>query len=212
MAQFIISLIVLILSAISLAAVVALWVYSDAKKRSNDAWIWVLLTFIIFPVGLIIYLAVGRTQASEEAPPRKGKFVIPAVALAILLVVSCGAMVHSIVIGSLAGYGSVNTGSYVMSRNWYSNGRWNFDARSANGRTSRTPMLTAEELDSFFVSSANDGGEMNLTISQGDVTVTIDLTGDFRGNIDMSRFSPGRVRLQLNFDRASGIGTTIQWR
>jgi subtilisin-like proprotein convertase family protein len=73
-------------------------------------------------------------------------------------------------------------------------------------------MLTAGELDSFFVSSVNDGGEVSLTISQGDVTVTIDLTGDFRGNIDMSRFSPGRVRLQLNFDRASGIGTTIQWR
>jgi heme/copper-type cytochrome/quinol oxidase subunit 4 len=212
MLQFVLSLIGLVLSAIALTGIVAIWVYKDAKARSENAVAWALLSFFTIPIGLIIYLVVGRTKEREDSAPPKSRVVIPVIILIILISTSSGFLTHSILNGSLSGFASINSGSFIMSRNWLSNGHWSFSAGSANGMTRRSPSLTAEELDNFHVNSSNSGGEMELVVSQGDMIIVIDINDSFNDYIDMSDFSPGQIRIQLNFERASSVSTSIRWR
>jgi len=212
MLLFILSLIGLILSAVTLAGTTALWVYKDAKARSANAGVWAILCLVVFPVGLIIYLVAGRPPKSEGALPQKKRFITAIVVLAVLLVVSTSLLIVSVTSGDLAGFGSVSSGAFIMSNDWYSNGQWSFSARSANGRSTRSPTLSAEELNSMFVTNANSNGIVGLKISQGDFDVTVDITGNYSDKIDMSGFSPGKVKLQLIFSKASNVSTSIRWR
>ncbi|MCL2704033.1 MAG: hypothetical protein FWE91_10565 [Defluviitaleaceae bacterium] len=212
MLLFTLSLIGLILSIFALLGTVALWVYKDAKTRAENAGIWAILSLVAFPVGLIVYLLAGRTKKVNGTPAPKIKLIILAIFFAVLVAVSAGLLIYSVTGGSLTGFGSVKSGAFSMSMNWYSDGRWSFNARSANGRISRSPNLTAEELNSFFVTNSNNNGEVSLLISQGNVETTVDISGYFNGYIDMSDFKPGRIRLQLNFNRASDVSALIRWR
>jgi hypothetical protein len=47
------------------------WVYNDARKRGNpNAVLWAVVTFLSNPLGLILYLILGRNQgAAGGAPP-----------------------------------------------------------------------------------------------------------------------------------------------
>jgi hypothetical protein len=53
------------------------WVYQDAAARGNDkAGLWALLVFLTPIIGLLIYLLVGRDQATRDLPdplPRRGE-------------------------------------------------------------------------------------------------------------------------------------------
>jgi Ribosomal protein L32 len=41
----------------------ALWIYTDGRKRGIEyAWIWALLALVSFPVPLIIYIIISRTD------------------------------------------------------------------------------------------------------------------------------------------------------
>jgi len=213
MLLFILSLIGVILTFIALACVTALWVFKDAKSRSKDPVPWTILA-LVFPIGLVIYLAVGRATGDGAAPQKKNLAapIAAIIILAILLITSIGLLTYSIVSGSMSGFGSATSGVFTMSSSRYSDGLWTYSARSANGRTSRSPNLTAEELSSFSVTSSNSEGEMRLQITQGDLELVVDLTGNYSGNPDLSRFSPGRIRLQLVFERASDVSTSVRWR
>jgi hypothetical protein len=50
------------------------WIYNDAKKRGNpNAVIWAIVNLLSDPLGLILYLIIGRNQvASWGGPPAAG--------------------------------------------------------------------------------------------------------------------------------------------
>jgi hypothetical protein len=50
------------------------WVYTDAKKRGNpNAILWVVVTFFLGLIGLILYVLIGRNQGtSMGGPPPTG--------------------------------------------------------------------------------------------------------------------------------------------
>lgn len=91
------------------------------------------------------------------------------------------------------------------------NGAWTFNALSANGTATRTARLNENELTAFRVDSINANGDVFLTITQGNTTNTIDISKGFDGYIDMSEFTPGRIRMELNFERVEGVNTAIRW-
>jgi len=211
MALFIISIILTVLSAIALTAICALWVYKDAKVHSEHAAIWALLSIMSFPIGLIIYILVGR-QKNSDAPTFKNHYKIPTILLSILLVASIGLTIGTALGDGMAGFSSVRTGSFSRSMDWYNNGHWTFNASRANGRITRNPSLSAAELNTVFISSNNSEGEVRLILSQGDVEEIIYLSDNFSGYIDMSNFNPGRIRMRLIFDAARNVNTSIRWR
>ncbi len=52
-------LIIFIIIPIFFLILISIWVYKDAKKRDMNAFVWVLIIWIIpFFVGLIVYLKV----------------------------------------------------------------------------------------------------------------------------------------------------------
>jgi len=53
--------------AIIAGALLAAWVYQDAKKRRMDAFLWAFLVFLMGLIGLAIYLIVCRKHAPKES-------------------------------------------------------------------------------------------------------------------------------------------------
>ena len=47
----------------------AVWVYRDAKKRSMEATLWLLLVLLTGFIGLIVYLIVRREHPIQQPPP-----------------------------------------------------------------------------------------------------------------------------------------------
>jgi hypothetical protein len=46
------------------------WVYTDAKKRGNpNAILWVVVTFFLGLIGLILYVLIGRNQGTTMGGP-----------------------------------------------------------------------------------------------------------------------------------------------
>ncbi len=46
------------------------WIYNDAKKRGNpNAVIWAVLNLVSDPLGLILYLIIGRNQMTPLGGP-----------------------------------------------------------------------------------------------------------------------------------------------
>ena len=211
MALLVFSIIITVISAIALTGMCALWVYNDAKGKTENAAIWALLSAMSFPVGLLIYLLVGRPK-NCDAPVFKNNFKVPAILFAVLLVVSVGLLVGSALSDNMAGFASVRTGVFRRSMDWYSNGNWRFNAERANGRITRNPVLSAEELNTVFVMNSNSDGTVRLEVTQGNVERSFDLTDNFNGYLDMSDFNPGRIRMRLVFDGAIGVNTSVQWR
>jgi hypothetical protein len=41
---------------------------------------------------------------------------------------------------------------------------------------------------------------------------TFDLTGTFDGNIDTSAFTPGKLSIRLNLDKAKGVDVEVKWK
>jgi len=57
--------IVIALAGIALYVAMVIWVYRDAKVRTNNPIIWTLIVLLVPNyIGLIIYLLVGRRQGS----------------------------------------------------------------------------------------------------------------------------------------------------
>lgn len=49
--------------------ILAVWVYKDAKKRGENAVLWLLVVLLTGIIGLIVYLIVRKGERKEEQPP-----------------------------------------------------------------------------------------------------------------------------------------------
>ena len=96
MAFFIIGLVSFILTLLATMAVLGLWVYEDAKVKSDQSPVlWVLIVLLVPNlVGLIIYLLVGRTNKNVPAP---GTYKKPLIAAAVCFLISIGLFIGGLI-------------------------------------------------------------------------------------------------------------------
>jgi hypothetical protein len=185
-------------------------------KSDQSPLLWLLLVLFVSPVGIIVYLLAGRTKKDEPAP---GKYKKAIIAAAICFVLSTGLFAAGLVTfvtaeleGFSTGFGSVSSGVSTVSRSQVRNNVWTYTARSKNGWERRSPNLTAEQLANFHVLSDSGEGVLLLRLEQGDVSETIDISGFFDQQINMSAFEAGRVRITIEFSRARDVDITINWQ
>jgi hypothetical protein len=58
------------LIGLAIAAAIAYWIYTDAKKRGNpNAVIWAIVGFFLGLIGLLLYVLIGRNQGTATPPP-----------------------------------------------------------------------------------------------------------------------------------------------
>jgi hypothetical protein len=49
------------------------WIYNDAQKRGlPNGLLWAVLNFFFFPIGLLLYLILGRNQTPTGGAPPTG--------------------------------------------------------------------------------------------------------------------------------------------
>src|SRR4051794_30390220 len=59
-----------VIVAIGIHLAITYWIYNDAKKRGNpNAVIWAVLNFLSDPLGLLLYLVIGRNQTTPLGGP-----------------------------------------------------------------------------------------------------------------------------------------------
>ncbi|MCL2603280.1 MAG: hypothetical protein FWD90_02240 [Defluviitaleaceae bacterium] len=212
MALFIVGTSVFSLAVIGLVIILALWTFNDAKVRScQPPVLWVLLVMLVFPVGIILYLLIGRTK---KGITNGNRFKIPAVVMSVIFFLSAVLFVMGIihfVQSDFSGLSSGRNGTFISSSNSINNREWNFRARSVNGWVYRTLDLNARQLNAFHVSGYSNGN-VSLRLEQGERMEAIDITGSFHSSIDMSAFEPGRIRVTLEFDNAHDVDIIVRWR
>ena len=49
--------------------ILAIWVYKDAKKRGENAVLWLLVVLLTGIIGLIVYLIVRKSEQPAPPPP-----------------------------------------------------------------------------------------------------------------------------------------------
>ena len=195
-------------------ACLALWVYEDAKVKSQQSpLLWVLVALLVPNlIGLIIYLLVGRTNKHMSSP---GRYKRLAIASALCFALGTGIFIGGIVnfanADMLGTYGARQIGSFAGYDDILRNGVWTISAERANGYSRRTPALRGVEMDVFHVISTGDGN-ISLRIEQERHIETIDISNSFDGHIDLHRFEPGRIGITVEFDQAEDVNITIRWR
>jgi len=214
MTLFIVGLVLFIFTIFGFTISLLLWVYEDAKVKSeHPPALWVILVFFSSGIGIILYFIIGRTK--KEVPPpgtHRGKVVallillIPAIALFVVGTVNFARNADNFFPNA-----SMSSGSFTSRSESFRNSQWTFSARSANGWTRRSPNLSAEELLAFHVSSSSGDG-VTLLLEQGEHSEAIDISGNFHGYVDLRRFEPGRIRVTLQFDQARDVHVTMRWR
>jgi hypothetical protein len=104
-------------------------------------------------------------------------------------------------------------GTGVVTTGWSSSGEqtvsevdsWSYTASRINGNARRDIDFSAGSLANLHINSGNSEGSIWLTLSQGDLEESFDISGSFSGNIDTSAFEPGQIRVALRFDNAQDI-------
>ncbi|MCL2817278.1 MAG: hypothetical protein FWD39_02690 [Clostridiales bacterium] len=121
-------------------------------------------------------------------------------------------LIFAIALAGCVGNGMVFSGSSSGMRKELKDGSWKITAKSINGTATRTVYMNALDVKGAMrVTNANSEGKVFLIISQGDVEKTVELSGEFSEDIDMSDFEPGSVKLRLKFEKAKDVKVTITW-
>ena len=223
MVWFVVGIVLFVTALLAFLASLALWVYRDAKVKSEQSpAIWVLIVlFVPNLIGLIIYLLVGRTNKNLPAPGTyKRLVIITAICFALAMGVFIGGTIRFATMDMSGSYGVRQIGSFVRHEDNLRNGVWTINADHANGYSRRTPVLTETELGAFHVSISSGGGNVSLRLEQQLTDIgsthrkqTIDFDGDFDGFIDLRDFhEPGRIAITVEFDHAEDVVVTIRWR
>jgi hypothetical protein len=87
-------------------------------------------------------------------------------------------------------------------------GGWAISAGRVNGHATRDVDIDSE---SMYVFGTFSSGGVRVTISQGNKSEVITLTDNFAEYINMGEFSPGRVRLRIDFNEAHATHVILAW-
>jgi len=88
---------------------------------------------------------------------------------------------------------------------------WTITAATLRGRSTRTVDMTTDQLAALHVTSFLSGGEVQLTITQGNVSASFYLTGEYNQAIDTGAFEPGQIDLRLDFWDAEDVHVNMGW-
>ncbi|MCL2372097.1 MAG: PLDc N-terminal domain-containing protein [Defluviitaleaceae bacterium] len=209
MTIFIISTILFSILALAFTLTVTVWTYEDAKLKSNHTpMIWVVIVLFTSPIGIILYLIIGRHK--KDVPGPTG-FRLPIIIFTLLFLASAAFFTYGTVrFVQEVGGASVRMGSFSGSRSHLRNETWTFTANRANGHERRNINFTAAQLNDFHVFS-DSGGGTTLRLEQNNNVKTVDISGFVDRNVDLSAFEPGRVRVRLDFDRADDVYVRLSW-
>jgi len=89
---------------IAIAVFLGMWVYNDAKERSDDPIPWTLIAlFVPMPIGIILYLLLGRSKARQSTGRYLKPLIVTAVLFVLNLFVVIGCAIHLLVLMSQHG-------------------------------------------------------------------------------------------------------------
>ena len=199
--------------AILLAALTAIWVYRDAKSRGLSAGLWALVALLgQAPVGLLVYLLIGRKDAPVVTKPVKGMpYLIAGILCFVIMIGSSVAFVtHAIVSnGADTGWSGVSVGS--VETNW--NGEWSMHYHYCD-RT-HTKRVNVPEGSALIAGASCLEGEITLLVTAGEFSELFHLSGGETAHLTFPP-DPGRsytsVRLLLVCDRARDGDVMIRWK
>ena len=210
MALFIIGIVTFVVAVIGTMVMLGLWVYEDAKVKSDQPpGLWVLIVLLVPNlIGLIIYLLVGRINKNVPSP---GTYKKPLIAAAVCLLFAIGLFIAGIVhFTTVDRFGVQHNGSFIGLQDTFNRREWTISAGSANGTSRRTFTLNRLDLDVFHVESSA-AGEIILRFQQGVRVETVDISGMFDGPVDLSGFNSGRIEITVEFVYAENVNIIINW-
>jgi len=217
---FVAAIIIFVLAAVIVKVFLCLWIYHDAKAKSEqEPSLWVLVViFLSDVIGLIVYFLVGRTKKDVPTPGTyKKPLIISALLLIPITIFFVLATINFVVDetgGDMRGSVTMSSGTWMGRNSSYRDNRWIESVRSGSGTSRRDHTLTAEQMRNFHVNSTNADGELFLQIAQGDFLSRIDISHNFYENLDLHYhgFVPGRMRIALQYERVRHSQTVISWR
>jgi len=106
---------------------------------------------------------------------------------------------------------TVFSGTSVNSKEITKATSWHITASSLNGHGTRTVNMSPDGLSALNVTSMNAAGNITLTLSQGDTTSTVDISGNYSGSIDTSKFAAGKLNLRLDYANAKDVDVYLSW-
>lgn len=207
---FIVSMILFAVAIFGFLAALGLWTYADAKARTDKPELWTLIVLLVPNlVGLIIYLLVGR----DKEPKSPGRFKKALIASVILLAVSCILMIGGVINVFLSDAEfQTYSGLKIGSTESYWNNEWKVSFKSAGTEYSKNPNLSGGDLEAFYVTGNCESGKLYLRISQGETEKILDISDFFNETVDMSEFSPGKIKLVIYNSEAKNASITVSWR
>jgi len=89
---------------------------------------------------------------------------------------------------------------------------WELAIGRVNGHIRRDVTLSQDQLYMLHVRSNHSGGEITLTLTQGNTEIIAQIEDGHRGFLASTGLSPGTMRMRLDFDSATDVGIDISWR
>ncbi len=183
-----------------------LFIYADARKRSEDApalWTAIVLLTPNF-MGLLVYFLVGRKKKSDGS---RNKYKRP------LMVTAAGTVIFLFCfIGYMAAFDGVpfiaNTSVGMVSNNWGSN--WSVSFKTSGETLYKTVDLDEEEMEKVWVESSCEEGNLYLLLIQGKQSEVVDIT-DFEGYLDLSKYQQGQIKMQFYNEKARNAKFKLNW-
>ncbi|MCL1994790.1 MAG: hypothetical protein FWG63_01130 [Defluviitaleaceae bacterium] len=102
------------------------------------------------------------------------------------------------------------TNVFINSRTRAWGTTWEMSANRGNGSQNINRNFTQEQLNSLTVTSSSQSGTIFLRLNQNETSKEIEIT-NYTGLLDMSEFSPGRIRLELAFLDATHFNVAVNW-
>ena len=143
----------------------------------------------------------------EQKQKSRKKYVVISVLILFILFVVFMRIRHDRVIGVIRSEGDIVSSTRNIHREYWTV----FTGQTLDGSVTRTRHFSARDLEHFVAHGGGETGtQVYLTITQGENTKTVDLP-NYRGRIDMSGFSPGRISLKIRFINAGSADATVAW-
>ena len=228
MALFIISAIAFSIAILILMLFLGLWTYKDAQVKSDQSpALWVLVVLLVPNfLGLVVYLLVGRSKKQHSAP---GSFKKPLVTFAILtgltFVVFIGSAINfAMTEGGFGGnitsryvrgtmidaFGNARRGTFFNLNSNHRSQEWNLSVGRGNGTIQISPRLNENELAQVYVVGNTGEGEVFLQLEQNGRVEEFHVT-EFSGLLDVTGFTPGRIRMIASLESAEDVNLTVSW-
>ncbi len=194
-----------VLSVVSLYTFLCMYVYNDAKLRTDKPFIWLLITlFTPNMFGFLIYIIAGR----DKNKPGSSKYKTPAIISAAAAFVMTAALLSTVIFSSNVPL--INNVSIGMVNNNIGS-QWSVSYKSSGETLERTITFTNEELESLTLESSCDEGKIYILWLQGENAKVIDISDYEKGTPDLSMFSDGKIKISLYNEGARNAKIKLDW-